>query len=99
MHSGKMYGGKLGTKPEQKMKQLLIDYGVSYLFQERIGSYLVDFFLPLKKLIIEVDGEYWHNYPKGKDSDKVRDIELKKLGYTVKRFWANDVFKMKTISL
>ncbi len=99
MRSGKMYGGKEGTKPELKMKELLDQAGIQYLFQEPIAGYLVDFLLPESKTIIEVDGECWHKFSDGREKDRVRDTDLKRLGYKVIRFWAQNVFKMDIIEL
>jgi hypothetical protein len=95
MRSGKMYGGKEGTKPERKMKELLDQLGVEYIFQYPIGKYLCDFYVPSRNLVIEVDGEYWHNYPDGREVDKTKDGYLKGNGYKVIRLWASDVLKMK----
>jgi very-short-patch-repair endonuclease len=72
--------------------------GLNYKFQEPIGEYLIDFLLP-NNLIIEVDGEYWHDFPEGRDKDRIRDDILNSMGYKVLRFWANDVLKMKSLQL
>jgi len=97
MESGKsiMYN----TRPELKMKDLLDKLGVEYVFQKRILDYFVDFFIPSKNLIIEVDGNYWHNYPYGTEKDKIRDIRLKAEGYEVLRFWESDILKMEAIQI
>lgn len=58
--------------------------------QQRIGIYIVDFVCFLKKLIIEVDGGQ-HSTDKGKIKDKVRTEWLQKEGYSVLRFWDNQV--------
>ncbi len=53
--------------------------------QKVIGSYIVDFFLPSEKLIIEVDGSQ-HYTEKGLEADRLRDQWLKGEGYTVLRY-------------
>jgi len=53
----------------------------------------VDFYLLEYNIIIECDGEYWHNYPYGTNNDKKRDKKLKKLGYNLLRFWGNEIKK------
>ena len=53
-------------------------------------SFPVDFFLPDYDVIIEIDGEHWHNFPLGRDIDIQRDKELSELGYTVFRVWAEE---------
>ena len=63
--------------------------GFKFRRQQPIGQYIVDFVCPKKKLIIELDGG-GHAFQEEKD--KRRDIWLKKEGFTVLRFWDNDVF-------
>jgi len=52
-----------------------------------MGPYVVDFFCPKAKLVIEVDG--------GQHDDNVKDVSrtrwLEERGYRVLRFWNNDV--------
>jgi very-short-patch-repair endonuclease len=92
-----MLAGKMkrvfNTKPELKMKEILESKGIKYLFQQKIGGFMTDFLIKKSSIIIEVDGEYWHNYPLGRDKDRKRDLILSNMGYKVIRFWANDVLK------
>jgi very-short-patch-repair endonuclease len=46
-------------------------------------------FLENQKIVIEVDGLYWHNYPNGREIDKIRTKEMQEKGYKVLRFWEN----------
>ncbi len=58
--------------------------GIPFRRQRPIGNYIVDFVsLPLK-LVIEVDG-ITHSYEEVSTKDKIKDVELKKLGFTVIR--------------
>ena len=57
--------------------------GYRFRRQHPIGIFIVDFYCPLRKLVIEVDGPI-HN--KQKTYDKTREDNLKALGYTVLRF-------------
>ena len=59
--------------------------GIRVRRQEPIGCYIVDFLVPDKKLIIELDGNEHFSY-NGMLYDKKRDEILKSLGYTVLRF-------------
>lgn len=43
------------------------------------------------KLCVFADGDYWHNYPHGKDRDKQVNDTLEKNGYKVLRFWERDI--------
>lgn len=48
-------------------------------------DYIVDFYCPAAKLVIEIDGEY-HNTPEQQEKDQQRDQRLTALGLKVLRF-------------
>ena len=56
--------------------------------------YIADFCIPLKKIILEVDGEY-HNDYKQKIKDKERTIALNKLGYKIIRVSNEEVLSKR----
>lgn len=58
--------------------------------QQPIGQYIVDFVCQTKKLIIEIDGGQ-HNDTTNIAEDKKRTEFLKQQGYTVIRFWNNEI--------
>ena len=53
--------------------------------QKIIGNYIVDFYCPARKIIIEVDGGQ-HFEEEGLCQDKIRDKYLSSLGFKVLRF-------------
>ena len=57
-------------------------YGYQFNRQFAIGPFIVDFICRKLNLIIEVDGRS-HQFKT--DEDELRDLELKRLGYTVLR--------------
>lgn len=57
--------------------------------QHSIGKYIVDFYCPEKKLIIEIDGSQHIDIQREYDIE--RDKYLKNLGFKILRFWDNDV--------
>lgn len=60
--------------------------------QKNIGNYIVDFYCPKKKLIVEIDGgQHYEDY--GIKKDRERDQYLQTLGFTVLRFSDIDVLK------
>ena len=59
--------------------------GHKFLFQYIIGKFIVDFFCPDCKLIIEVDGSY-HSEPIQQYDDEMRTQILEEMGYQVLRF-------------
>lgn len=63
---------------------------VSAKRQKNIGNYIVDFYVPQAKLVIEVDGVQ-HSEPDHIEADAVRDAELRKLGIEVLRFRNADI--------
>jgi very-short-patch-repair endonuclease len=66
--------------------------GYKFRRQHRIGKYIVDFVCLERRVVIELDGGQ-HATPDGMEHDRVRDNWLKKEGYTVLRFWDNEVLQ------
>jgi very-short-patch-repair endonuclease len=66
--------------------------GLSFRRQLPIARYIVDFACPAKKIIVEVDGSQ-HGSDTTVERDAVRDRELAALGWTVLRFWNDDVLR------
>ena len=64
--------------------------GLGFRRQHPIGRYIVDFFCPAAKLIVEVDGEQ-HALSGHPAKDATRTQWLEAQGYTVVRFWTNEV--------
>jgi very-short-patch-repair endonuclease len=65
-----------------RAKQIL---GVQFYRQKPIGNYIVDFYAPAARLVVEVDGS--HHFDTGQASyDKQRDEYLERLGFKVLRF-------------
>ena len=59
--------------------------GVKFRRQHGIGRYIVDFYCPEKRLVIEVDGDS-HFSPDSRNYDHSRDEYLMILGISVLRF-------------
>ena len=66
--------------------------GLSFRRHVPIASYIVDFACPAKKLIVEVDGSQ-HGRAREAERDGGRTVELRSLGWTVLRFWNDDVLR------
>jgi very-short-patch-repair endonuclease len=64
--------------------------GMRFRRQHPIGRCIVDFVCLERRLIIELDGGQ-HALPDEIDKDRQRDAWLEKEGYTVVRFWDNEV--------
>jgi len=75
---------------EKKLAGFLIDNGISFSCQFEYRFGVADFFIP-PKLIVEVDGDYWHNLPKVKLRD-VRQTEfLESEGFDVLHLWEHEI--------
>ena len=72
-----------------RSKQLL---GVQFYRQKPIGNYIVDFYAPKVKLVIEVDGSQ-HAEEDHAAKDEERDGFLRNLGLRVMRFHSSDVLQ------
>ena len=68
----------------------LKETGCQFYRQKPIGDYIVDFFCPKAKLVIEVDGSR-HFSDEMLEYDRVRDEYMSSLGLRVLRFTNNDV--------
>ena len=63
--------------------------GAKFVRQHPIGSYVVDFCCRAAKLVVELDGgQHADNI-----ADEARTRVIEASGYTVIRFWNNDVFE------
>jgi very-short-patch-repair endonuclease len=69
-----------------------------------VYPYVVDFCFPEKRLIVEVDGDYWHGNPslytefdriqtKTRHKDKSENTFCKNQGWILLRFWETDINK------
>lgn len=79
------------TKPELILAELLEKANIAHVSQKTIGNFKVDEFVP-PGLIVEVDGEYWHNRNLTTImEDKARQQYLEALNFKVLRFWAREI--------
>jgi len=70
-----------------RLKQLR---GILFYRQKPLGEYIVDFYCPKAKLVIEIDGSQ-HNKQDAVEYDKVRSEFLKSMGLSTLRFNNNNV--------
>ena len=64
--------------------------GCKFRRQHSIGNYIVDFYCPAQKLIIELDGSQ-HKREKDRKYDLKRTQYFESLGLRTVRFWNNEV--------
>ena len=66
--------------------------GLGFRRQFPIAGYIIDFACPAKKLVVEVDGSQ-HAFPESATADAIRTKRLHDDGWTVLRFWNDDVLR------
>ena len=90
-HSGQLRKNMTDTErhiwAKLRMKQL---NGYQFYRQKPIGDYIVDFYCPRAKLVIEVDGGQ-HFSDEMTEYDRIRDEYISSLGLRVLRFTNTDV--------
>ena len=85
------------TPAELILWSILRDKDLGYKFrrQHSIGRYVVDFYSPALKLVIEIDGGY-HLSSDMKKYDKIRQSYIKALGIKLLRFSNYDILENLT---
>ena len=76
------------TDIERKVAAILESYGISYQHNYPIGKYWADFLI-FNNIVLECDGEYWHNDLK----DREKDNYLESNNFKVYRFRGNTIRK------
>jgi len=66
--------------------------GRQFYRQKNIGNYIVDFYCPSAKVIVELDGGQ-HYTEEGMRRDQIRDNYLESRGFKILRFSDREVFK------
>ena len=80
------------TKPERLFENQLLFNNIIYIKQYPTGKGLCDFYLPETNTIIEIDGIYWHSFPKRKERDERNNIFWRQNDYTVYRFTDKEIY-------
>jgi len=80
------------TKAERLLRnKYLSKLNISVLRQKPIDHYIVDFYIPSARLVIELDGDS-HYIDGGQEYDKQRDSVLESYGLKVLRFTNKEVY-------
>jgi len=78
------------SKLEKAMERILDSLGQSYIKQHKIGCYWVDFAIPELNIVIECDGDYWHQ---DKEREAYREGLITLMGWDVFRFKERELMK------
>jgi len=65
-------------------------FGLRFFRQYSIGPYVLDFYCPVLKFAVELDGGQ-HGLEENREYDEVRSAYLNNQGIEVIRFWNNEV--------
>lgn len=68
---------------QKALVDAIASLGVSCVAEHPVGRYLVDIYVPHLDLVVEVDGDYWHELPRQRAKDKLRDAFLRGSGLRV----------------
>jgi hypothetical protein len=89
-----------GTLPERMVGLALVWLGYYFQFQRaedggrlRLGGSVVDFivFMGGHRIVVRVQGDYWHSLPERKRSDAMQADRLRALKYRVADLWESDI--------
>ena len=72
--------GKLDSKPQIIVNQLLDNNNIKYQREYSVGFYAVDNFLSENNLMIEVQGDYYHANPLKYDSEQLNSLQVGRVG-------------------
>lgn len=91
----------LGTRPEKMVYAYLMQLGIAFNYQtfhqvvipelEFNKWYRPDFIIPSLKLIIEVQGAYWHSQPDQIESDALKQTLMSQNGWKVVAWWDYEI--------
>ncbi len=82
------------TKIELKIEKELQKRNINYQKQVPLCRIaIVDFYLPEYRIVIQCDGDYWHNKLEQKERDERQDKVLIFNGFNVYRFWEHEINK------
>lgn len=95
------YPTVMGTRPEKIVYAQLMLRGINFYFQSMLlvnlpelqisKEYRPDFILPDQKIVIEVQGVYFHSKPETIESDAYKQALYNMMGYKVLAWWDFDI--------
>ena len=86
------------NEPERKVANWLSNHYIPFRIQESIaggtmelGGMVVDFLLPMSRIVIRVMGTYWHRSTEANARDVLGRETLRAKGFIVVDIWEDDV--------
>lgn len=89
---------------EKAIWNVLNDLNINYETQVSFYNhkFIVDIYIPAQRLIIECNGDYWHNYeifPEREKRDKTLEKYAKNNDYNIVWLWESDIRKNPKLAL
>ena len=80
---------------EKDIWKVLDEIGIEYKIQVSFnnGRFIVDIYVPDQRLIIECNGDYWHNLPERKKRDKKLRKYAMNNSYNLIELWESEIKK------
>lgn len=80
------------TSIERIMEKALKSSKISFVHPFNFNNkFACDFAIPSSKIIIECDGDYWHNREDSKNRDKRKNAYIRACGWNMMRFWEHEI--------
>ena len=76
-----------------KLESLGLKENIDFEIQFPIRGGMIADVLIYPNIIVELDGEPWHNYPRGTQKDHFKNKILRERGFKVIRFWGREIEK------
>jgi very-short-patch-repair endonuclease/ribosomal protein S27E len=85
----RLYRGETG--PEKCVREALDALQIPYEQEYKVRRYSIDFYLSLRGVALEVDGDYWHGMPAAIERDRRRDAYLLRRGIQTVRLKETEI--------
>lgn len=84
---GASIASKIGRASQQEVtfRMMLSAHGISGEPNAQVGQWCVDLLFPDQRVVVEFDGDYWHDKPEVQERDERKNHQLAEQGYTVVR--------------
>ena len=98
----KAAAGRIGmrstfTKPHIKVCEILKSLSIEYINEyDKIAPYSFDIFIPEHKMLVEVQGDYWHSLPRSVRNDKAKSTYIERYfpEYKLKYVWEHECLEL-----
>ena len=87
---GHPFTSSIEIEMQKELKKRRIKFRPHKAISDIKNFYNCDMFIE-PNIVIECDGDYWHDYPNGTEIDKIRNKQMKEKDYIVFRFWEHEI--------